>query len=142
MSDDLLEALTGIVAVATLPAGILAGIFMGGEAAAVVFVVGWFLLVPVLGVLDEYVDLGSDGDAQVDRSPVATDDDADDDALQRLRERYAAGEIDEVEFERRLEALLETEDLDPPPGSGRRPDATDSWGNARAAERERESEAE
>ncbi|WP_345777006.1 SHOCT domain-containing protein [Halorarum salinum] len=32
--------------------------------------------------------------------------------LSRLRERYAAGEIDEAEFEHRLDLLLETEDAD------------------------------
>jgi hypothetical protein len=31
------------------------------------------------------------------------------DALERLRSQYATGEIDEVEFERRVEAVLETE---------------------------------
>lgn len=35
-----------------------------------------------------------------------------DDALRRLRERYAAGHIDEEEFERRVERLLETESYD------------------------------
>ena len=36
----------------------------------------------------------------------------DEDALETLRNRYARGEIDEAEFERRLEALLETESID------------------------------
>ncbi|ADQ66078.1 hypothetical protein C499_10194 [Halogeometricum borinquense DSM 11551] len=35
----------------------------------------------------------------------------DETAIARLRERYAAGEIGDEEFERRLDALLQTEDL-------------------------------
>ncbi|WP_123538325.1 SHOCT domain-containing protein [Halosimplex salinum] len=35
-----------------------------------------------------------------------------DEALERLRERYARGEIDDVEFETRVERLLETESVD------------------------------
>jgi hypothetical protein len=43
-----------------------------------------------------------------DRDPEAEGYDA---ALERLRERYAAGEIDEEEFERRVERLVETAGL-------------------------------
>lgn len=117
--DSLLETLTALVAVATLPLGILAGIFVNGEAAAVVFVVGWFLLVPVLGILEDKVDLearieSARGSARESANAADAGDDA---ALQRLRERYASGELDEAEFERRLERLLETEDVDLPPGA-------------------------
>ncbi|UOO96048.1 SHOCT domain-containing protein [Halococcus dombrowskii] len=38
-----------------------------------------------------------------------TADDASEDALTTLRQRYARGEIDHAEFERRLNELLETE---------------------------------
>jgi len=45
-------------------------------------------------------------------SAAAREEDVDDDrALARLRERYADGEIEHEEFERRLEALLATENL-------------------------------
>ncbi|MFD1599090.1 SHOCT domain-containing protein [Halobellus rarus] len=39
-----------------------------------------------------------------------SDDAVDERPIQRLRTRYAEGEIDHAEFERRLEALVETED--------------------------------
>ncbi|MFC4356636.1 SHOCT domain-containing protein [Halobium salinum] len=42
----------------------------------------------------------------------ATERDPREDALATLRDRYARGAIDEEEFERRLGAILETEDLD------------------------------
>jgi Predicted membrane protein (DUF2078). len=35
----------------------------------------------------------------------------DEDPLTTLRQRYANGKIDEAEFERRLELMLETEDV-------------------------------
>ncbi|QLG27782.1 SHOCT domain-containing protein [Halorarum halophilum] len=61
---------------------------------------------------------GADGDRPVDvpnpwwgtwetREPDPSD------PLDRLCERYAEGEIDEAEFERRLGLLLDTEDTDP-----------------------------
>lgn len=34
------------------------------------------------------------------------------DPMETLRERYARGDVDEAEFERRLDRLVETEDLD------------------------------
>jgi len=122
-SDSVLRRLTPLFAVITLPLGILAAIFAGLVAAAVVFVVGWLLLTPASAILfgppssestgadDEFEQLiqermteelreGSDG-----RSP--------EDPVEKLRRRYAQGEIDEVELERRLDALLEMEDVDP-----------------------------
>lgn len=108
--DGPLEALVAIIAVATLPAGILAAVFMDPGTAGIVFVVGWLLLVPVLAILSDYVDpkLTSSGA----KSASASESETEDDALQRLRERYAAGEIDEAEFERRVERLIETEGVD------------------------------
>jgi hypothetical protein len=43
-------------------------------------------------------------------TPGSADRESEDGALSTLRERYASGEIDETEFERRVEGLLETED--------------------------------
>lgn len=118
-TDDPMEALIAIVAVATLPLTALAGIFLGEAAAATVAITGWLFLVPVLAILSDYVDVGEWWDsARSTEEPVRERDrehaETGDDALQRLRERYAAGEIDDVEFERRLERLLETEDVEVP----------------------------
>ncbi|ELZ32143.1 hypothetical protein DJ71_08755 [Halorubrum sp. E3] len=69
------------------------------------FITGFFILIPLVLVLGEQFPLvASDEDdaasATAER-PVAA-----------LRDRYASGEIDEAEFERRLDRLLATEDLD------------------------------
>ena len=121
LGTNLPEALTPLFAVITLPAGILAGLFVGLEAAAVVLVVGWLVLVPASAILfgpgspvglptddlEEAIEL-----AERAKTLGATGGTGDEeDPLQQLRERYAQGEIDEAELERRLEALLELEDL-------------------------------
>lgn len=111
-TDEPLDTLVEVVAVATLPVAALAAIFLGGDAAGVVAIVGWLLLVPLLSVLSDHVDLSSDAAAESATETAETD--AADNALQRLRKRYAAGELDDVEFERKLERLLETEDVEVP----------------------------
>lgn len=118
--DQIFEGLTAVFAVATLPAGLLAGMFMGGGAAAIVFIVGWLLLVPVAAILagmlsdpaKEIERAKEMGDlvAGLDDSETTSDDERQEDPLEALRRRYAKGEIDERELERGLEALLETED--------------------------------
>lgn len=141
-TDDPMEALVAIVAVATLPLTALAGIFLGEAAAATVAIVGWLLLVPVIAILSDHVDLrqwlgGRDAAAA---TADARDGGAGDDALERLRERYAAGEIDDTEFERRLERLLETEGVEVPDHV----DLTESAGAGvdLSADRQRERERE
>jgi uncharacterized membrane protein len=112
-----------LIAVATLPTVLLV-LFNGGVVTALeVAVVGWLLATPVTAILvwvvldlspvdlpgtlgERTVDLpsmldgsGSDGDRSADEDPVET-----------LRERFARGEIDQAEFERRLDALLAAEE--------------------------------
>lgn len=69
--------------------------------------VWWFWIIFVIGfagVLPAAVQLA--GWYESRREPPSR---AEDDPLESLRERYASGEIDETEFERRVERLLETE---------------------------------
>ncbi|SNR31422.1 SHOCT domain-containing protein [Halorubrum vacuolatum] len=69
----------------------------------VTFVIGFFILIPLVLVLGEdfpLVESTAEGTEAAEKDPVAT-----------LRRRYATGEIDEREFERRLDRLLETEEL-------------------------------
>ena len=69
------------------------------------FITGFFILIPLVLVLGEDFPLVAadedDAASATAERPVAA-----------LRDRYASGEIDEAEFERRLDRLLETEDLD------------------------------
>jgi uncharacterized membrane protein len=72
------------------------------------FVLGFFVVVPLVALLGDalpIVESETDG-VEVDRRPVA------DDPVDRLRERYAEGELTDAEFERRLERLLETENAE------------------------------
>ncbi|WP_436929878.1 SHOCT domain-containing protein [Halosimplex halobium] len=95
-----------LIAILTLPLGLLTALFVGIVPAAAVFVVGWLLLTPMLVTFAEEVgallpgygdDEGSDGS----ETPLA-----------ELKARYARGEIDEAEFERRVERLVGVEELD------------------------------
>ena len=120
--SNLFETLAAATAVTTLAAGILVAIFLGGTEAAVVFVVGWLLLVPLFGVLSgagvgttpEEVERWMDVAERAERMEEG-DESADENPLELLRDRYARGEIDDVEFERRVERLVATEEI--PPGA-------------------------
>ncbi|GAA0545175.1 SHOCT domain-containing protein [Halorubrum ejinorense] len=74
------------------------------------FITGFFILIPLVGLLGDRFPLVASDDEPADGAvavgasadrPVAT-----------LRDRYATGEIDEAEFERKLDRLLATEDVD------------------------------
>ncbi|MFT4890091.1 MAG: hypothetical protein ACI9YT_001004 [Halobacteriales archaeon] len=94
------DLLVPLIAVATLPIGILLFVVDLEVFALATFVIGWFLLVPVLAIL---------GDALSTETPEST---TDEDPLEVLRERYAKGAISESEFERQVERLLATEEID------------------------------
>ena len=102
-----LTALTAVVGFSTLP--------------AVLFILGYFLVIPLIALLGESFPL-------VASSPASSDVDSTQDPLETLRDRFARGEIDQEEFERRLESLLETEHVEysgPTEFDGVRPDASD-----------------
>lgn len=107
--EILSEQLVAIVAVGTFGVGTLAAI-AGVDNAWMIFVAGWFLAVPILAIVsDGLQELVSR--EEPDRATASADEATDEtaDALETLRERYARGEIDELTFERKVEALLETE---------------------------------
>lgn len=77
----------------------------------VVFPVGFAGVLPaVMGLTEWYERQRTDHHAPAAESTTTTT--ADEEALETLRSRYARGEIDEDEFERRVETLLETESVD------------------------------
>jgi uncharacterized membrane protein len=73
---------------------------------------GYIVVVPVTALL-----FGDEEDTEewweddVDHA-AATERDAEDDALDTLRKRYARGELTDEQFERKLDRLLETETLE------------------------------
>jgi hypothetical protein len=145
-----LARLTPLFAVVTLPLGILAAIFVNLPAAAAVFVVGWLLLTPASAILfgpptpgpswagDEVDELVQERmKEEMEEAIGETDGRSSADPVEELRNRYARGEIDELELERRLDALLETEDVDPENEATvkRAVDNLDTGGSNRSAER-------
>lgn len=73
-----------------------------------IFVFGFFLVVPLVALLGDalpFVEREGDG-TDVRRDTSAED------PVERLRARYADGELTHEEFERRLERLIETEDAE------------------------------
>ena len=89
----------------TVAFGLLA---LGFESFWVAFPIGFGGLLPLsVGLANWYE---SRGEQARDRASASTGET--DDALAALRERYAKGELDEAEFEARVERLLETESVE------------------------------
>jgi uncharacterized membrane protein len=94
----------GLVTVLTLLAA-FGALALGVEGWWIFFVIGFAGLLPLaVGLTKLY-------ESRRASASDATPADADEEALAALRRRYAAGEIDEAEFERRVERLLETESV-------------------------------
>lgn len=115
-----LMLLTPLFAVATVPVGILAGLYAGLVPAITVFIVGWLLLVPVSAILFGGELITGSMSTEFEQiakeemgGPVESGDELSTDPVEELRQRYARGEINDRELEQGLEALLETEGVDP-----------------------------
>lgn len=104
--EELAQRLVGGVSVAVV--GLIAvSAYLDTGMTGLIAVVGFLLVIPLMGIFGEEIAglvVGANADPD-DQAPES-------DALARLRERYAAGEIDEHEFERRVERLLETETVE------------------------------
>jgi len=121
------EALTAVVALAVLPAGILTGLFAGLLAAVGVVAVGYLFVLPAtaivlysLGAFATDPEDWEDGEPPTETVSDHTDRDAvadERDPLETLRERYARGELGDEEFERKLDRMIATEDDTPEDGA-------------------------
>lgn len=96
--------LMGIIAVLTFGLTSLTAVLGGGPLVPAIFVTGFFLLLPLVALLGDDFPLVESSDEQPQPAPRQ-------DPVETLRDRYARGEIDQAEFERRLDYLVETEDL-------------------------------
>lgn len=72
-------------------------------AGGMIAIVGWFLLAPIFLFWGEEI---ADWYFEEREAPATTDRRTEDPALEELKRRYAEGEIDDAEFERRLERLV------------------------------------
>ena len=101
------EGSAGVASMLVLTVG-LAALFLGQSWFWIVFVVGFTGIVPLVAVLskdDEETKKASEASRDMDETTEASRTEA----LETLRERYARGELTHEEFERKLEALMETE---------------------------------
>jgi len=97
--------LMGLIGVLSFGFTALFAVLGLGVAVPATFVTGFFILWPLVYVLGEDFPL-VESDTESD-----ADDVSDEDPVETLRRRYATGEIDDTEFERRLDRLLETEEI-------------------------------
>ncbi|QAU13759.1 SHOCT domain-containing protein [Halorubrum sp. BOL3-1] len=101
--------LTGLIAVLSFGLTSLFAVLLPtvlGPLIPATFILGFFVSIPLVWVLGEDFPLVASESADVPESTTAER------PVAALRERYATGEIDEAEFERKLDRLLATEDLD------------------------------
>jgi uncharacterized membrane protein len=110
------KRLMGLVAVLSFGLTSLFTVLELGVLVPATFVVGFLILLPLVALLGEDFPLVEPADATAESAATATatagSESREDDPVATLRRRYATGEIDETEFERRLDRLLETEELE------------------------------
>ncbi|GAA0718748.1 putative membrane protein [Halorubrum trapanicum] len=107
------------VAATTVTGTWMAALLLGAEWWLPFMLFGYIVIVPIVSMLfdeeeeSESVYVESDGSVRVERGEAAERDDATTgdtaDALERLRTRYADGDLTDEQFERKLDRLLETE---------------------------------
>ena len=103
--------LIGLIGILSFGLTALFAVIIPGPLEALIpatFITGFFLLLPLVLVLGEDFPLVASDEPDASTEIGASTDNP----IAALRERYASGEIDEAEFERRLDRLLATEDLD------------------------------
>ena len=106
------EELWLAIAVVTVPVVALAGVAGFETLAGVLSIVGFVLLVPIfLFWGEELADVLVGDREEADADRTATDEGAAD-AIETLKRRYAAGELSDEAFERRVERLLALDDVD------------------------------
>ena len=101
------EGSPGVASMLVLTVG-LAALVLDQSWFWAVFVVGFAGVVPLVGVLSKD-DEESGEPSETSRDMDETTEESRTEALETLRERYARGELTHDEFERKLEALMETE---------------------------------
>lgn len=105
-SRPIVEGMTPSVAV-VIVAVLAAFVALAAIDSSVAIVLAVFGLLFGGGLIRELTAAFDDSDATTETEPEPAADR--EDALERLRTRYADGELTDAEFERRLEVLLETE---------------------------------
>lgn len=129
---------------ATLVTGIwLAAMFTGQGWWLAALLFGYVVVVPMVALLfgdeDDVREWWTEDEIDPETLEEASEEEPSaGDALERLRDRYAAGELTDEQFERKLDRLLETETLEDADGWQRRRRAREE----RTADRNRDLERE
>ncbi|WP_440771767.1 SHOCT domain-containing protein [Natronorubrum sp. DTA28] len=107
LEEFVAEELWLLIGVVTFALVSLAGLTGLEGLAGAISIVGWFLLTPLFLFWGEEIADLFFGDEETTPDTENTEMDA----LEDLKRRYAAGEIDDDEFEHRLERLMSVDDL-------------------------------